>query len=114
MSKDANNPIKIDYSKHPLFTDYFGLSTIGPLSGVSDKLSQMQLYDRQIQSNLKKINQEVDFFNDNEDCPVCGQILDHGHVQSILKVKYDKIKTIEEGYSKLQTEITNIKLEVAR
>ena len=106
---DLNEQIEtLDYQRQEL------LGTIEPLSGVSDKLSQMQLYDRQIQSNLKKINQEVDFFNDNEDCPVCGQILDHGHVQSILKVKYDKIKTIEEGYSKLQTEITNIKLEVAR
>ena len=106
---DLNEQIEtLDHQRQEL------LGAIGPLSGVSDKLSQMQLYDRQIQSNLKKINQEVDFFNDNEDCPVCGQILDHGHVQSILKVKYDKIKTIEEGYSKLQTEITNIKLEVAR
>ena len=77
---DLNEQIEtLDYQRQEL------LGTIEPLSGVSDKLSQMQLYDRQIQSNLKKINQEVDFFNDNEDCPVCGQILDHGHVQSILK-----------------------------
>ena len=90
------------------------LDSIEPLSGVKDKLSQFQLFDKQIQGNLQKINQEVDFYNDNEDCPVCGQVLDYKHVQSILKEKYDKIKSIEKGYSKLQRQIDNTKSEVDR
>jgi len=90
------------------------LDAIEPLSGVSDKLSKMQLFDTQIQNNLRKVNQEVAFFNDNEDCPVCGQVLDYRHVQEILKVKYDKIRGIEEGYTKLQSEITSTKSEMTR
>ena len=90
------------------------LDAIEPLSGVSDKLSKMQLFDGQIQNNLKKIDNEVAFFNDNEDCPVCGQVLDYKHVQDILKVKYDKIEELRQGYTRLQGEITSTKSEVAR
>ena len=90
---DLNEQIKsLDHQRVEL------LDSIEPLSGVKDKLSQFQLFDKQIQGNLQKINQEVDFYNDNEDCPVCGQVLDYKHVQSILKEKYDKIKSIEKGY----------------
>jgi DNA repair exonuclease SbcCD ATPase subunit len=90
------------------------MDVIEPLSGERDKLSKMQLYDKQIQSNLDKINKEVGFFNDNEDCPVCGQVLDYKHVQNILKVKYDKIEDLSEGYTKLQGELTTTELEVDR
>jgi len=90
------------------------LDAIEPLSGVSNKLEQMQLYDRQIQGNIKKVNQEMDFFNDNEDCPICGQVLDYGHVQDILKSKYDRIKELQEGYTKLQGEISITQSEVDR
>tara|TARA_Y100000310_G_scaffold133437_3_gene132473 strand:- start:2331 stop:4043 length:1713 start_codon:yes stop_codon:yes gene_type:complete len=106
---DLNEQIEVlDHQRQEL------LDAIEPLSGVSDKLSKMQLFDGQIQNNLRKVNQEVAFFNDNEDCPVCGQVLDYRHVQEILKVKYDKIRGIEEGYTKLQSEITSTKSEVTR
>ena len=106
---DLNEQIKsLDHQRVEL------LDSIEPLSGVKDKLSQFQLFDKQIQGNLQKINQEVDFYNDNEDCPVCGQVLDYKHVQSILEEKYTKIKSIEKGYSKLQRQINNTKSEVDR
>lgn len=89
-------------------------NTIEPLLGVRDKLSKMQMYDGQIQNNLKKINKEVAFFNENDDCPVCGQVLDYQHVQSILKEKFEKIRKIEQGYTELQGEITNIKSDVGK
>ena len=106
---DLNEQIEVlDHQRQEL------LDAIEPLSGVSDKLSKMQLFDTQIQNNLKKIDNEVAFFNDNEDCPVCGQVLDYGHVQDILKVKYDKIEELRQGYTRLQGEITSTKSEVAR
>ena len=52
-------------------------NAIEPLSGIRDKLSQMQVYHGQIQNNLKKFNDEISFFNNNDDCPVCGQVLDY-------------------------------------
>ena len=87
-------------------------NAIEPLSGIRDKLSQMQVYHGQIQNNLKKFNDEISFFNNNDDCPVCGQVLDYNHVQSILKEKYDKIKKAENGYEEIQVEISNAKSDI--
>ena len=58
---DLSKQIEIlDHQRQELF------DAIEPLSGVSDKLSKMQLFDSQIQNNLKKIDNEVAFFNEHK------------------------------------------------
>lgn len=64
-------------------------------------------------SNITRLNKEQVFFNTNDSCPTCRQLIDLDHKQGITMLNNDKIYSISGGISKLDSEVNNIKIRLA-
>jgi len=97
------------------------IKTNGVVSMENDlqSLQKMNLVSRQLQSSLKKTNEEVLFYNQNTECPVCSQEIQEDFRVSKLSTKLKRITEIQEAITKItamveerQTTITIQKAEV--
>ena len=71
-----------------------------------DKLKQLKL---QIQAKVENLNDNNEFFNDNDNCPTCKQVITESHKTSIIDSNNDKIKELNDGLDKLADEYETVK-----
>ena len=87
-----------------------------------DRLKQATDLERQLETARKKAIADVKFYEENDDCPVCKQGLEHEHKEKCIKEREDKAqeitqalgeidKTISECHEQLQF-INNIQSEI--
>ncbi len=74
-----------------------------------DKLKQLRV---QIETKVNNLNENNDFFNDNDNCPTCKQVISEDHKKSILDVNNAKIDEMNEGLTKLAEEYENVKKQL--
>lgn len=74
------------------------------------KLKQDKLVDlkRQLELKLSKIQKEIEFFTDHNDCPTCRQGIDHEHKKDIVSRDNDQIIEVNNGLDKLSAELSKI------
>ena len=82
------------------------------ISVIRERLSKLQTMEKQIRSKLKKVETDIKFYDDNDNCPTCGQVLDYKHVQSILSEKQKRAEELSLGSVRIVEEIDNTKLQV--
>ena len=82
------------------------ISVISPdvidLEVLRDKVSKLKVMKKQIDGNLKKLESEIEFFDSNDNCPTCGQVLDYKHVQEILAEKFVNFEKMKRGLSDIK------------
>ena len=75
---------------------------------LTDRQQSFKLLGNQISSNIRKMKKDVKFFEDNDDCPTCGQKLDANHTEHIVEEKTSKLKESVDGLEKLEIEMVGV------
>ena len=83
---------------------------------VSEKVSDLIHYSRELENSYGKIEKEIDFYHDNDNCPKCKQGIDHnfkkeiiGEQQNNLKKLQDDLKNTEKEKNFLEKRLKEIK-----
>ena len=81
---------------------------INDQTDIIKKHKDLDSYKIQIDKNLKKLNKENKFFEDNENCPTCEQDIDEIFKKDKLQQISANINDMNEGVSKLNTEVDKV------
>lgn len=68
-----------------------------------EKLKDLKL---QLNAKLTRLEKEIEFFSDHNDCPTCRQGIDHTHKAQIVSNDNDQILEVRAGIEKLDSELT--------
>ena len=87
-----------------------------------DRLKQALDVEKRLEESQKKCMQEIEFYQNNDDCPVCKQGLEHEHKEKCIKEKSDKIEELKAAVVKIgetidasrtrMAEITRVQSEI--
>lgn len=77
------------------------------------KNKELDKYRSQIDKNLKKLNKDKRFFEDNENCPTCEQDIDENFKKRKLNDVEDDIDEMNEGLDKLVLEVEKVEERIA-
>ena len=75
---------------------------------VNIKSQELDKYRSQISKNLKKLNKDKKFFDNNENCPTCEQEIGLVFKEGKLKVVVKNIDDMGSGLDKLENEIDKV------
>ena len=82
----------------------------GDLSRKSSKLLQIE---GKFEDNITKLKSDIQFYNDNDNCPSCQQTITEEHKCKSVDEKNKKIEEISEAAVKLSAEITKVSSQLA-
>jgi len=80
-------------------------------SKITDKISldkkakKLIQLESKIETNIKKNEKDIAFYNDNDSCPTCKQELEKTFKSTQIKERKGKLKTQQNGLKEIQTEI---------
>jgi DNA repair exonuclease SbcCD ATPase subunit len=77
---------------------------IGDNESVSKKLEKLSKLRHQIEAKMAILNQDVNFFNNHENCPTCKQHINEDFRNKTIEEKTSQIKETEEGLKLLSLE----------
>lgn len=69
------------------------------------RAQKLEVMKGQLQTKLAKLQKEIEFFTDHNDCPTCRQGIDHEHKAQIVLRDNDQILEVEDGLQKLDAEL---------
>ena len=75
---------------------------------VNIKSQELDKYRSQISKNLKKLNKDKKFFDNNENCPTCEQVIGLVFKERKLKVVAKNIDEMSSGLDDLENEIQKV------
>ena len=84
------------------------INSIIDKSSMFKKNKELDSYKLQINKNLKKLNKENTFFEDNENCPTCEQDIDEKFKNNKLKQILKDIDEMNSGLDKLNEEVEKV------
>ena len=84
------------------------INSIIDKSSILKKNKELDSYKLQINKNLKKLNKENTFFEDNENCPICEQDIDEKFKNNKLKQILKDINEMNNGLDKLNKEVEKV------
>jgi len=84
------------------------INSIIDKSSILKKNKELDSYKLQINKNLKKLNKENTFFEDNENCPTCEQDIDEKFKNNKLKQILKDINEMNNGLDKLNKEVEKV------
>ena len=70
-----------------------------------DRLKQTTDLESQLERARKKAIADIEFYENNDNCPTCKQGLDHEHKQKHIQEKNQKVAEIKEAVSTLDSQI---------
>jgi len=79
--------------------------SINDKDSVNAKLKKLNQFETQIESNLSKHKKDINFFENNDDCPTCRQAINQEFKNTQIKELGSKIEKFAEGLSKLEIDI---------
>jgi len=77
-------------------------------NSILKKHKDLDSYKLQIDKNLKKLNKENTFFEDNENCPTCEQDIDETFKKDKLQQITSNIQDMNDGIDKLHKEMDKV------
>ena len=78
------------------------------------RLKQATDLERQLENARKKAIADVKFYEENDDCPVCKQGLDHDHKEKCIKEREDKAEEITQALNDIDKTISECHDEIQR
>ena len=73
---------------------------------VQGKHQKLEKYQDEIEKNLKKLEKEIEFYNENTDCPTCKQTIDDEHRTCEIHLKEDKKTKLNMAIGKIGKEVS--------
>jgi DNA repair exonuclease SbcCD ATPase subunit len=106
--KESHKQIE-QYNSHIANCDK-DISTLQNLINGFDKVQKkhqtLEKYQDEIEKNLKKLENEIEFYNKNTDCPTCNQTIDDVHRNCEIHTKEEKQTELGEAIGKIGMEIS--------
>jgi len=78
--------------------------SISDKDSVRQKIKKLDTLGAQIDQRLSKLEKELSFFQEHNDCPTCRQGIEHSHKQEIIERDTTQVTEINEGKTKLEEE----------
>ena len=82
-------------------------------SQVNKKIDKYCLLEEDLKKALTKVNKDVKFYTENDDCPTCKQSLPQDFKQEMLDGRNEKIAQIEQGLRDLERKRSEVALRQA-
>ena len=81
-------------------------------TGAADKMAKLQPLCQKLVDNVSKLREEITFFQEHDDCPVCKQMINDEFKESAVKEREARVFTLKDGSLKLreQIEATQVRL----
>jgi len=83
-------------------------ATIEDGGDLKQKLDKLLLLEKSIEDNRKKIRNEIEFLQNNDNCPTCKQGIDENHKKEHGAERTEKIKELEDGLKDIDTKVRSI------
>jgi DNA repair exonuclease SbcCD ATPase subunit len=81
---------------------------------IQDSSSKLIGLESQLQAKLKKLDKDISFYHDNDNCPTCKQGLEHEFKKTqIASLATNKFQ-VEDGLEKIAKEINDVNNELVR
>lgn len=80
---------------------------------VDGKLKKLEKYSIQLKQKIASIEKEIQFFEQNDECPTCQQDLDSQFVLNKVEQQKNKKEEIEEGMDKMQEHYAEVNRRLA-
>ena len=84
------------------------MKTIPDKDTIGTTNKELDTYRLQINKNLKKLNKEKKFFENNENCPTCEQDIDEDFKKTKVSAVDIDIDTMSDGLSKIDFQLENV------
>lgn len=75
---------------------------------VKSKLSKLETFRVKLDEKITKLNRDIKFFHDHENCPTCKQDIDHDFRNHAIEDRSRKIEETQDGTTKLSEELDNV------
>ena len=72
---------------------------------VEEKFAKLKDLRATLTEKHKRLTKDLEFFNENQNCPTCLQDIESSHKETMVGEKQDQIKEIVEGAQQLKTEL---------
>jgi DNA repair exonuclease SbcCD ATPase subunit len=69
------------------------------------KLTDLNRLESQLENKFSTLKKEIDFYENNDVCPTCGQNMDDDHKHSNVTIKGSKAEEVQEGIDRLKEKI---------
>jgi DNA repair exonuclease SbcCD ATPase subunit len=84
------------------------MSNVKEKETLENKNKKLFQIEAKIENNNKKLKKEIEFYENNDNCPTCQQVIEHDHKQKHITEKTQKLIEIDEASRKLEEEIIRI------
>ena len=84
-------------------------STIKDKDPQTDRLKQALDVEKRLQESRKKALADIEFYENNDDCPTCKQGLDHEHKKKHIEEKTAKVEEVKEAITKIDDLIQEVR-----
>lgn len=76
------------------------------------KIQKIKEMERQLNDKVRKLNKDVEFFHNHDNCPTCRQGIDHDFKTQTIATRVAKTSEIEEALKKLEDEYAKANLRI--
>ena len=80
---------------------------------IESKSKKMILMEAKLESSIKKIDKDIAFYEQNDDCPICRQILDVDFKSKQIDDRKIKKHQIHKGVSEISEELTKLNARIS-
>jgi DNA repair exonuclease SbcCD ATPase subunit len=81
---------------------------ISDKSKVDAKLSKFTTLEQNLKKTHKKINTDIDFYHNNDDCPTCKQAIGNDYKLHIVEERNKKLVEVEDALKKVKEELGGV------
>lgn len=78
---------------------------VSDYDSVNNKNNKLSQIESKISENLKKVRKEIEFYQNNDNCPTCQQAITEEHKNLHLKEKNTKIGEFQDALNKVKVEL---------
>jgi len=76
------------------------------------KLTKFTTLELNLKKTHKKINTDIDFYHNNNDCPTCKQLIGDEYKAHIIEERNKKLSEVEDALSKVKDELNNVNIRI--
>jgi len=76
------------------------------------KLTKFTTLELNLKKTHKKINTDIDFYHNNNDCPTCKQLIGDDYKAHIIEERNKKLSEVEDALSKVKDELNTVNIRI--
>ena len=84
------------------------LTTIADAEKVTSKKSKLIELESQLETKIRSLKKEINFYHDNDNCPTCRQGIDHDFKDETIADRENKQQEVTDALEKIEAEINAI------